>query len=161
MICPPLFTAAVQILGSGKTVCHCGNRCSWLQYDIKEQGWTCERVCVQKEQAGHLAAICMSAVSHVACCLLFYPKCVSVYQPGKVIGGILCKWKEAGWSRQRYWWQTPTLFFLLSGALNRSDKSYVSVTWNNPSIHLLDSTPIYSWVKSILTIFWPLKTRAG
>ena len=63
MICPPLFAAAVQILASGKTVCHCGNRCSWLQYDIKEQGWTCERVCVHKEQAGHLAAICTSAGS--------------------------------------------------------------------------------------------------
>ncbi len=100
----------------------------------------CDSVCVYRggsREEGHLATSPMSEVHClawcvVAHCLLFYQGRVSVYRPGKVIGGTLYKWKGAGWSRQRCWWHRPTLFFLPSVALNRSDKSPVSITQSNP-----------------------------
>ncbi len=58
-----------------------------------------------------------------------------------MIGGTLCKWNGAGWSRQRCWWQRPTLFFLPSAALNRSDKSPVSTSQNKPMCARTPHTP--------------------
>lgn len=80
-------------------LCHSGNRCSWLNHDIiKDQGTgvgervcACMRVCIQRRGEGNLATSPVSKVHYLArrvvtYSLSFYPGCVSVYNPGKVIG---------------------------------------------------------------------------
>lgn len=67
----------------------------------------------------------------------------------------LCKWKRATGRRQRCWWQQPTLSFLPSASLKRSDKSSVSVTpiKHTLTTHTLQthSIPVSDSGKCILT----------